>query len=59
MVTISEIIPNLENGKSGSKGVFDKISEQTSFALSPREYKRTIQPGDFQHFLDEHGIRAI
>jgi hypothetical protein len=40
---ISEIIPDLGNGLSGLKGVFDKISEQMGFALSSGEYEGIIQ----------------
>jgi len=55
MRMICEIIPDLGNGLSGLKGISDKISDYTGFALSPREYERIIQPRDYRHFSDKHG----
>ncbi len=56
MGTFCEIIPDLGNGLSGLKGVFDKISEQTGFALAPSEYDEIIQSGDYRYFIDQQGI---
>jgi len=56
MKIFSKTIPDLGNGLSGLKGVFDKISEQTGFALYPREYEGIILPGDYRHFSDKRGI---
>lgn len=61
MRTTSEIIPDLRNVQSGSKGVFDKISKQIKFALSASasEYEGIIQSGNYRYFGDEHGIVAF
>lgn len=59
MGTFCEIIPDLGNGLYGLKRVFDKISEQMGFALSPGEYEGIIQPGDYRYFSDQRGIIAF
>ena len=56
MSTIHETIPDLGNEQSGIKGIFDKISKRTDFALSPREYEGIIQSEDYRHFRDKRGL---
>jgi len=59
MRTIQKIIPDLGNGLSGLKGVFDKISKEMGFALSPREFVRIIQAEDYHHLSDLRRITAF
>jgi hypothetical protein len=58
MRTFCETIPDLGNGLSGLKGVFDNILEQTGLALSP-ESEGIIQSVDYRHFRDQYGIIAF
>jgi hypothetical protein len=59
MGTFCETIPDLGNGLSGLKGVFDKISKHKGFALSIGQYEGIIQPVDHRYFNDLLGIIAF
>jgi len=59
MRAFCEIIVDLESDLSKIKNVSDNISDQKSFALSPRAYVRIIQPGNYRHFEEKHGIVAF
>jgi hypothetical protein len=59
METFCEIIPDLGNGLSGLKGVFDKISEEMGFAISLGENEGIIQLGDCRYLIDHWGIIAF
>jgi hypothetical protein len=59
MRTFCETTPDMGNGLSGLKRVFDKISEQMGFVLSIGDDYGIIQPEDHRYFIDQRGIIAF
>lgn len=59
MRTFYEITPDLGNGLSGVKGVFDKISKEMVFAASKWEYEGKLRREDCLYFIFQQGIIAF